>query len=100
MTYTIISDDAWDFPEHGGSPMERGRYETAAEAIVAASALIEEALRSLAGEAKSVEDLLQRYRMFGEEVPFIRGEPAVDFDPYECARAIAEKWAKPAPQRP
>ena len=89
-TYKIISYDNGRFGD-GGSPMNRGEYESATEAIARAHELVEESLAEHFDAAEDAADLMNYFTINGCEVPFTLGVPVIDFDPcaYGEQRAIA-----------
>ena len=87
-TYTIISYDNGCFGD-GGSPMNRGEYESATEAIARAHELVEESLAEHFDTAEDADDLMTYFNIYGCEVPYIHGVPVIEFDPYVFARKRA-----------
>ena len=89
-TYTIISYDNGCSGD-GGAPMNRGEYESAAEAIARAHELVEESLAEHFDSATDAADLMTYVTIYGFEVPYIHGVPVIDFDPCAFAeqRAVA-----------
>lgn len=73
----------------------RGPYPSVSHAIRAAREIVDASLRSERAQARSVDDLLQRYRAFGED-PMVIGPDAPQFSAwtYAAARA-AQVFAEP-----
>ena len=59
------------------------------EAIGRASQLVDLALAEHFANAKDVADLMTYFSIYGSEVPYIHGDPAVTFDPYAYAEERA-----------
>ena len=101
--YTITSYDNSTFAE-GGTPVCRGVYESLAMAIEHAEELVDQSLKEHLAVAQDAADLMTYFSIYGSEVPYIKGEPAVNFDPYAYAKARAATYfptqqMKPVPQR-
>ena len=101
--YTIISYDNSTFAE-GGTPVSRGEYESAAAAIKRAEEFVDQSLNEHLKVAQDAADLMTYFSIYGSEVPYISGEPAITFDPYEYAKTRAAahfptQQLKSAPQR-
>lgn len=88
-TYRIISYDNGCFGD-GGSPMNRGEYESSVEAIERAEQLVDGALAEHFSNAEDAADLMTYFRIYGSEVPYTHGEPEVTFDPYVYAKQRAQ----------
>ncbi|MGE0311366.1 MAG: hypothetical protein AB7P21_07075 [Lautropia sp.] len=69
-------------------PLHVGDYETLDEAVAAAKAAVDQALRD-AGNAVTAEERVSMFKLYGEE-PVVRGPAPSGFD----ARAYAEMRAR------
>lgn len=73
----------------------RGPYPSVSHAIRAAREIVDASLRSEKAQARSAADLLQRYKVYGED-PMVIGPDAPQFSAwtYAAARA-AQMFAEP-----
>ena len=72
----------------GGTPPNRGDFDTGEEALAHAKRLVDQALEEL-GAVSSPHELMIQYTRCGSEVPMIRGEPRIAFQAYQYAREKA-----------
>ncbi len=88
MTYKVSSYDNFHMYDEDDGPDEHGEFDLATEALAKAREIVEQSLRHNAKDAKSVQDLIDRYQSFGD-APSIRGEPNIEFSASRYAAEIA-----------
>jgi hypothetical protein len=87
--YTVSCYDRWEYPDDD-CWYDQGEFDSPAEAIACANRVIRKSLEHLRQQKPRADakKLLDQFHHFGE-VPVIRGEPKVPFDPYLTARWYA-----------
>ena len=94
--YTVNVDDNFHYMD-ADERYTAGRFATLEEAVAFCEAQVREALEYFAEEARSVEDLLDTYRSFGED-PWIAGPPEMPRKPFSAwtyaERIAAEVYAR------
>lgn len=86
--------DNFHYQDEGETCM-RGPYPSGPHALSEARGIVDASLRKEKRHSKSVEQLLSRYRSFGED-PVVRGPERVDFSAWDyAAERAAAIFAEP-----
>ena len=88
MKYRVTIADNFHYMDES-EYMDGGEFDTYAEALATAHAIVDESLRSSWEAGMSADDLMEQYVMFGDD-PFIVPAEAPRFSAREYARSRAE----------
>ena len=83
MSYIVETYEHFESRSDPSAPVNFlyvGTYSTADDAVEVAKNLIRKSIAGLVNEGSSLENAISSYRIYGE-IPVVRGEPCVDFNP-------------------
>ena len=86
MSYKLLVDDNARYMDEGAR-YTHGEYETAAEARVAACALVERDLAELHRPGMSADELYRHYTTFGADPSIVPADETTRFSAWDYARA-------------